>query len=197
MGFEIFYGFSFVFTFLPIVLVFGLVVVMALHRDDDASGNRSMALYAALVASVGFFLLLIAAPVIGGALVNFSRETYGGRHQAEASQLAIGVILALVGAGILLLHRPLYARMRIAGGAAARVRRAYALVMCFVVILVGAVAASLALYEGLRVVASDTFGSDRGDAARSFVPAIALLIAAVGIGRWHWDEAEINATAAP
>jgi hypothetical protein len=47
------------------------------------------------------------------------------------------------------------------------------------------------------MVASDTFGTTSGDAARSFVPAMALLVAAIAVGRWHWEEAGVNAVAAP
>jgi hypothetical protein len=197
MGFQgIFIGMSFLFTGLPVVLVLGLVVVLALHRDEDTEGNRAPAIYAALVAFIGFFALLVAAPVAASALVNLSRDTYDGGHDAETAMFVLGIIIALVGLGILVLHRGLFARLRHATGAGGRVRRSYALVMCFVTVLVGASAAMLALYQVAAMVASDTFGTTSGDAARAFVPAIALLVAAVGIGRLHWEEAGISAASA-
>jgi hypothetical protein len=198
MGFEgIFFGFSFLFSALPIFLVLAFVVVLALHRDEDTEGNRALAIYGALVAFLGFLALLLAAPIATAALVNFSRETYGGRHDAEATMLITGIIIGVIGAGVLLLHQPLFERLRLATGAAARVRRAYGLVMCLVSVVVGATAGAMALYRAAAMVASDTFGTTSGDAARSFVPSLALLVAAIAIGRWHWDEAEINAAAAP
>jgi hypothetical protein len=197
MGFQgIFIGMSFLFTGLPVVLVLGLVVVLALHRDEDTDGNRAPAIYAALVAFVGFFALLVAAPVAASALINLSRETYGGGHDAETAMFVLGIIIALVGFGILVLHRGLFERMRVATGAGGRVRRSYALVMCFVTVLVGAAAAMLALYQVAAMVASDTFGTTSGDAARAFVPAVALLVAAMAIGRLHWEEAGVSATSA-
>ena len=192
-----FFGISFIISGVPIVLVLALLVILALHRDEDVDGNRSLAIYGALVAFVGFFALVLAAPVVAAALVNFSRETYGEGHNAEATMLVTGIIIGVIGAGVLLLHRGLFERLRLATGAAARVRRAYSLVMCFVTVVVGAIAGAMALYQVAAMVASDTFDTTSGDAARSFVPAMALLVAAVAVGRWHWDEAEINAAAAP
>jgi hypothetical protein len=194
MGFEgIFIGMSFLFMGLPVVLVLGLVVVLALHRDEDTEGNRAPAIYAALVAFVGFFALIVAAPIGASALVNLSRETYGGGHDAETAMFVVGIIVALVGLGILVLHRSLFERLRHATGAGGRVRRSYALVMCFVTVLVGASAAMVALYQVAAMVASDTFGTTSGDAARAFVPAVALLVASMAVGRLHWEEAGITA----
>jgi len=196
MGFQgIFIGMSFLFTGLPVVLVLGLLVVLALHRDEDTDGSRAPAIYGALVAFVGFFALLVATPVAASALVNLSRDTYDGGHDAETAMFVVGVIIALVGLGILVLHRGLFERLQRVTGAGARVRRSYALVMCFVTVLVGASAAIVSLYQLAAMVASDTFGTTSGDAARAFVPAIALLVAAIAIGRLHWQEAGIDAVA--
>lgn len=51
-------GFSFV---LPVILVFGLVIVLALRNDGDTEGRRPYAIYLAMASYVALFTLLFAS----------------------------------------------------------------------------------------------------------------------------------------
>src|SRR5436305_5217810 len=88
----------------PVLLVLGLLVVVALQRDDDVDGNRAPAIYGAIVAFVSFLGLLYAVGLAAAAIVDFSKDTYGDGHDAQASQLVIAVIVGLIAAGVLVLH---------------------------------------------------------------------------------------------
>lgn len=112
---------------------------------------------------------------------------------------AVGFLIAgLVGLGLLLVHRPFFARRATATGAALRVHRAYLLVLCLVAAIIAAGAAGAALYAIYRALFPDTAGSDnRADELRALVPLLVLLVGAAGLWRWHWRQLDLGQPAAP
>src|SRR5437763_8620959 len=131
MGAFVFGAGSFL-LLLPLIGIVGLLVVLAIQRDDDPDLNRAPAIYAALVAFIALLALLLAVTGAASAIVDFSKDTYGEGHHGEASALVAAAITAVIAIGVLVLHADAFNRLRNAGGAATRIRRAYALVMCLV-----------------------------------------------------------------
>lgn len=74
-------GFSFV---LPIILVFGLIIVLALRNDGDVEGRRPYAIYLAMTSYVALFTLLFASFIAVNAVVEVvTNEESGSRSQFE------------------------------------------------------------------------------------------------------------------
>src|SRR5436305_6865841 len=117
MGALVFGAGSFV-LLLPLVGIVGLLVVLAIQRDDDPDLNRAPAIYAALVAFIALLALLIAVTAAASAIVDLSKDTYGEGHHAEASALVAAAIAAAIAIGVLVLHAEAFTRLRGAGGAA-------------------------------------------------------------------------------
>jgi hypothetical protein len=184
--------------FMPIVLVLGLLVILALRHDDDVDGSRAPAIYASVVAYLGTLTVLLAATAAAAALADVSREDYGAGHDGAANAFALAFIAALVGLGILWVHRSLFDSRHAATGAARRVFRAYVLVLCLTVVVVGAIAGGIALYSLYAFVAPGvTDVGGRGEALRTFAPAAVLLAGCGGLWAWHWRELKVNAAIAP
>ena len=60
---------------LPIVVLLGVVVVLALRQDDDVDEQRGPAIYASVVAFVALLTLLVAVTGVVSALVAFTEDT--------------------------------------------------------------------------------------------------------------------------
>ena len=176
------------FAAMPLVIAIALLVILALRHDDDVDSSRAPAIYASIVAFVSFLSALFALGGATAAVGQYSVEDYGGGHHDATTGLVISAIVAVIALTILRLHLPLFERRHAAVGAAGRVYRAYALVLCLAVLIVGAVAAAAGLFFLYAFIAPGVVDTDRGDALRSFAP-MAVLVAGSGIlWRWHWDE---------
>jgi hypothetical protein len=123
----------------------------------------------------------------------FDVPSFGDDRDSDDRAVAGAVVALIVGAvaiGVLVLHRPLFARRHHVTGAGARVVRAYHLVVGLVAVVLGVVAVAVFLYGLFSVAAPGISGAgDRGAAARGLVPAGVLAVGAALLFRWHTDEA--------
>lgn len=195
---------------LPVVLVLGILVILALRHDDDPDGNRAPAMYASLIAFLALLTILFAATGFVGELMEttsghtHASESFGGFRDdfsddddGAAVTQAMAFFIAGVAALVLLrIHRRLFARRFTVTGAAARVHRAYLLVMCFVVAVIGIAAAGMALFELYQVIFKDAANlENRADELRELVPTAVLAIGAWSIWTWHWRELDLDGAA--
>jgi hypothetical protein len=191
-GLYLFGGlFSVLFLLVPIILVLGLVVILALRHDDDVDAARAPAIYGSVVAYLGLLTVLFAATGAAAAVADYSRDSYDGNEGATTG-LVVAVIAAIVGLAVLGVHRTLFARRFAVSGAAKRVHRAYVLVLCLTVVLVGAAAGGITLYQLYGVLFPDTADMARGDALRGLAPAVVLLAGCGILWRWHWEELDLG-----
>jgi len=111
-----------------------------------------------------------------------------------ATSTAIGaLVVGLAALALLAVHRHLFARRFTVTGAAARVHRAYLLVMCLTVVLIGVSATGMALYELVQVIFKDAANlENRADKLRDLVPTAVVAIGAWGIWNWHWRELDLD-----
>jgi hypothetical protein len=182
---------------LPLVIAIALLVILALRHDDDVDSSRAPAIYASIVAFVSFLTVLFALAGTAASVGQYSVEDYGGGHHDATTGLVMSAIVAVIAVAILRLHLPVFDRRHVAVGAARRVYRAYALVLCLGVLVVGAIAAVAALFFVYSFIAPDVVGTDRGDALRSFAPAAVLLAGSGILWKWHWDELDLGGAAPP
>jgi hypothetical protein len=218
-------GFA-VLMILPVVLVLGILVILALRHDDDPDGNRAPAMYASVIAFLAILTILFATTGVVSELMEITSghthasgsygysetETFGvdgsGRRltrsysdddDGAAVTHAMAFFIAGVAALVLLrIHSKLFARRFTVTGAAARVHRAYLLVMCFAVALIGMAASGMALFELYQVIFKDAANIEsRADELRDFVPAAVLAIGAWSIWTWHWRELDLDGSAPP
>lgn len=104
----------------------------------------------------------------------------------------VALIVALVAAGVLALHRPLFERRRTVTGAGARVVRAYHLVVSLVAVLLAVVGGGMALYGVFSIIAPGVAGAeDRASALRDLVPPLVLATGAALVFRWHSQQAHL------
>jgi hypothetical protein len=172
-------------------------VILALRHDDDADGGRAPAIYGSVVAYLGLLTVLLAAAGAASAVADLSRDDYGGGHDGAANGLAMSLIAAVVGLGILWVHRMLFESRHTATGAARRVFRAYLLVLCLTVVVIGAISGAIALYSLYAFVAPGvTDVGGRGEALRTFGPAAVLLAGCGLLWMWHWRELRVSAAIA-
>ena len=210
---------------LPVILILGILVILALRHDDDPDGNRAPAIYGSVIAFLAILTILFAATGIVSELVattsgsthgtsgarrmemNFTPNSgsslddnglqpmprfaaYHEDHDGRAITNAVGFLIAgLAAAGLLALHRGLFAHRRTVTGAAARVHRAYLLVMCLILVVLGLTGAAVAVYAVFRAIASDWANvRNRADELRAAGSALALALGAGYLWRRHWDE---------
>jgi hypothetical protein len=176
------------FAALPLVISIALLVILALRHDDDVDSSRAPAIYASIVAFVSFLTVLFALGGAAAAIGQYSVDDYGGGHHDATTGLVISAIVAVIALVIIRLHQPLFDRRNVAVGAARRVYRAYALVLCLAVLIVGAIAAVAGLFFLYSFIAPGVVDTSRGDALRSFAPMAVLLAGSGILWRWHWDE---------
>jgi hypothetical protein len=209
---------------LPVILILGILVILALRHDDDPDANRAPAIYGSVLAYLALLTILFA----GTGAVHALLETTSGHTHSESSSLvsfegdsmmgnddafgrmmerrlahrfsddddgaaiteAIGFLIAIAAAvALLFVHRRLYANRRTVAGAAARVHRAYLLIMCFTVAIIAVGAAAMALFELYEVIFKDAANiENRADELRELIPAAVLALGAGYLWRWHWDE---------
>jgi hypothetical protein len=218
---------------LPVVLVLGILVILALRHDDDPDGNRAPAMYASVIAFLALLAMLFAATGVVSELLDITSghthasgsygyaesvsgdELYGpggpggpGRRLtrsysddddgAAATQAMAFFIAGMAALVLLFIHRRLFARRFTVTGAAARVHRAYLLVMCFTVALIGIAAAGAALFELYQVIFKDAANiENRADKLRELIPTAVLAVGAWSIWTWHWRELDLDLGAAP
>jgi hypothetical protein len=115
---------------------------------------------------------------------------YSHDDDAAAISDAVAFLIAgLAAAALLAVHRRLFARRHTVAGAAARVHRAYLLVMCFVVAIIAVVGGAMTLDLLYKVIFAGAANVDnRADVARDLVPAVVLALGAAWLWSWHWTE---------
>jgi hypothetical protein len=215
--------FSIAFLVLPLVLVLALLVILALRHDDDADGGRAPAIYGALIAFIGFLTLLFAATGLTASMVSltsddtavgrssddfysegsFDDEPSGtltvGRFERDDDDAAVtsamrNPIAGVAALGLLRVHRSLFDRRTDAVGAARRVHRAYLLVLCFTVAVVGTAAAGAGAYALFRALFPGTADVDnRADEVRTLVTLAVLFLGSAALWREHWKELDLGA----
>lgn len=206
---------------LPVILVLGILVILALRHDDDPDANRAPAIYASAIAFLAIVAVLFAATGVvselvettsaqthAGASSGYERRTatypddlgnsIGGRltraystddDGAALTEAVAFLIAGFAAVGLLALHRRLFARRHTVAGAAARVHRAYLLVMCFVLVIIGVAAASGAVFELYKAIFSDAADvSNRADELRTLAPTVFLAVGAWWLWMRHWRE---------
>jgi hypothetical protein len=209
---------------LPVILILGILVILALRHDDDPDANRAPAIYGAVIAFLAILTILFASTGVVGALLetssghthgdggSYSRVEmsgpmmdgddmyqggmnrrlvrYSDDDDGAAVSDAVGLLIAgLAAAALLAVHRRLFARRFTVAGAAARVHRAYLLIMCFVVAIVAVTAAAMTLNFLYQLIFSGAANvENRADVARDLIPAAVLGLGAGWIWRWHWSE---------
>ena len=232
----------------PISLVLGLVVVLALRGEPD-DGGRGMTLYLALATFAGFLVALVAVTALAAAVTDLvandeqdavptvfgsgqydsssgsgSFEPYttattftiprsvktntsfgagaGQSHDDRAWTTIIQTLLALAAAlAVLRFHWPrleaVGARAGI-GSAATKARQAYCYAVCFLVVVTLLVAATVAAFNVVQMVAPGTTGAaNRGDAIESFIPVFVLAVGAAALFRLHWARVDTPAFLQP
>jgi hypothetical protein len=108
---------------------------------------------------------------------------------AALTEAVAFLIVGLAAAGLLALHRRLFARRHTVVGAASRVHRAYLLVMCFVLVIVGVAAASAAVFELYETIFSGAANIDnRADELRQLIPTAFVAVGAWWLWMQHWGE---------
>ena len=225
-GFFLFGGLVFAVSLaFPLLVLLGLLVILAMRRDDDADGTRGPAIYASIVAVVAVFTLLFAVTGLASSLLDLTKDEGGGfggvgsgrefegeldfgdgfgsdfgsdPDDAAARGAVLALIVGAVAAGVLQLHRPLLERVRAGTGAAARVWRAYGLTVALLSLLIGIGAVAGLAYSLFGVLAPGVFeAGSRADAARTGAVFLVLAGGAGALFRWHADEAGILPKAPP
>ena len=208
----------------PLLVLLGLLIILAMRRDDDADGTRGPAIYASMVAVVSVFTLLFAVTGLVGSLLDLtkdddssfdsfeSEDDFGGDFQPDfgsdfggrdpddeaASNAVLSVIVGAVAAGVLALHRPLLERVRAGNGAAARVWRAYGLTVALLSLLIGIGAVAGLAYSIFGILAPGVSGAgSRGDAARTAAVLLVLAGGSAALFRWHANETGVLPKPAP
>jgi hypothetical protein len=215
---------------LPVVLVLGILVILALRHDDDPDANRAPAIYGSIIAYIALLAVLFAAGAFAHEIIETTSghthsngsygyesrvvqspdsmmdddmyspgqrrltRTYSDDDDGAALTAAVGaLIVGLAALALLAVHRRLFARRFTVTGAAARVHRAYLLVMCLTVVLIGVAAAGMALYELVQVIFKDAANiENRADKLRELVPTAVVAVGAWGIWNWHWRELDLD-----
>ena len=212
---------------LPVILILGILVILALRHDDDADAQRAPAIYGSVIAYLAILTVLFAGTgVVHSLLDTTSGHTHAGDRGYEtyvendnpmmgddmyrggvsrtvrysddddgaAITEAVGFFLAGAAAlGLLAMHRRLFARRHVVAGAASRVHRAYLLVMCFTVVLIGIGAAVMAVFGLYEVIFKDAANiENRADELRELIPSAVLAIGSWAIWTWHWRELDLD-----
>jgi hypothetical protein len=237
----------------PISLVLGLVVLLALRGEPD-DGGRGMTLYLALATFAGFLVALVAVTALSAAVTDlvanddndsvssaFDSRTSSGSfeafptttpgqlgtdttftipsdfgpgsstsvlrsegqtHDDRAWTTIIQTLLALGAAlAVLRFHWPRLEAVgdrAEAGSAATKARQAYCYTMCFLVVVTMLVAATVAAFNVVQMVAPGTTGAaNRGDAIETFIPVFVLAVGAAALFRIHWARVETPAFLRP
>jgi hypothetical protein len=210
---------------LPVILILGILVILALRHDDDRDGNRAPAIYGSVIAYLALLTILFAGTGAVHALIDTSSghthadggsyssvqmsgpmmgsdDGYGGSMErrlmrsysddddgAAITEMVAFLIAAAAAIALLAVHRRLFAHRRTVAGAAARVHRAYLLVMCFTVALIAVAAGAAALFELYKVIFAGAANvSNRADEARELIPSALFALGAAFLWRMHWDE---------
>ena len=78
-GLFLFGGLAFAVSLVfPLLVLLGLLIILAMRRDDDADGTRGPAIYASIVAVVAVFTLLFAVTGLVSSLLDLTRDDGGG-----------------------------------------------------------------------------------------------------------------------
>src|SRR5881628_2265080 len=76
---------------LPVILILGILVILALRHDDDADANRAPAIYASVIAFIAVLTILFAGTgVVSALLETTSGHTHSGESFGMESRTAIG-----------------------------------------------------------------------------------------------------------
>ncbi len=195
---------------IPLGLIILLVVAVSGGRNEpDPDGERPAALYYAAVMFVALFVTLFATFTVVASLINLTTDdgsviyssvgegftqfeseepsprilrqfSNPGEDDADYANALRAAIIAAVGAGLYVFHDR--RRRKCVGGAVAeRVKKTYLYVVSFVAVITALVAAVMALYAIVEMIAPGvTNAGTRGEAAAGFAQN-AFLAAAAGV----------------
>src|SRR5688500_9670809 len=91
----------------PLLVVLGLLVILALRHEDDADGNRAPAIYGSMVWLVGLVTILVAVAGVATSLLSLAdAESY--EQDGAVSSGVLFLIVGLAAAGLLFAHRQLF-----------------------------------------------------------------------------------------
>ncbi len=175
----------------PLILIVGLVLlVLAGSNEPGDLRERPAMLYLAFMTLTGVLLLLFATVLAMTGLVHLTASHNGAlNHDADVSQVIVGLIAGAAALAVLRFHVPKLERD--AADSAGPARRIFARVLsivCAAAALTGLAAAAGCLYSVYGIVAPNTAGvGQRADAVRSFIAAavVATIAGYVFVQAWR------------